>query len=1190
MPDPVDRLPPAFKSGAEGKPIFLDASGRRARRLRWASGVVAIVAALVLVSFVTSLFVLPRLSHMALTGPAGIGQALLGRDVKHGRVAGHALLKRIAADERHNRAKPIADAGAISGAWFAPWEDGALDSFRHHAADLTHVYPTWLELRPDGQDVLTTDWDPTKNPTSAPMEQIARANGVRIVPTLGNATEGVFDPGRIDRMLANPDNQGGPGPDGRSRDVVIDRLIAFVDAHDYAGLQIDFEQLTPERIARLAPWMTRLHARLSAQGKELSMALEVSLSDADIRTLAATVDYAAVMAYDEHGENSLPGPIASAGFVDRELDRFTRLVPANRLILGVGIYGYDWTLGTEEADSITNTEALTTAHGYRPNDAPADVVDFDPVALEPTYSYRDDQGRDHEVWYQDAITVSNAMTMLHGRGLRGASLWALGEEDPTSWTVFGKHAINLAAPAAANAATAALDHVTLGQAIAFTGQGELLTVTDEPRPGQRAVQRDPASGLINDETWSAWPSEWTVRRRGAPDHVLALTFDDGPDPEWTPKILDILKQKGVHATFFMIGDEAVGQPDLVRRVRDEGNEIGNHSFTHPNMAHVGEERVQLELTATDRALESILGRQITLFRPPYNADSEPQSYGEILPIAVASRIGYTTAGESIDPNDWNTIRPNASGQPGGGGTHRLRPDEIIASVLANAQNGHAILLHDAGGDRSATVAALPGLIDALRARGYQLTTIGGLVGQTPDQTMPALKADERTLVAADQAAFGFTHVLGVILFWGFSLAIGLGLLRIITMLGLAAGKRARPLPATPDTAPMRLDVMVAAFNEATVITRTIDSLLVSRDVDIHVLVVDDGSTDATFDVVQSAFGTNPRVSLRRKPNGGKASALNVALADATAAIVVGVDADTQLSPDALSRLAAWFVDPAVGAVAGNVKVGNRQGPGTRFWGGLVTRWQAMEYITSQNIDRRALARLNAVTVVPGAIGAWRTDVLRAVGGYRSDTRAEDMDLTWRVREQGWGIANEPDALAFTEAPDSLGGLLKQRFRWSFGTLQCLWKHRHSVFRFGWFGGFALPSLWLFQIAGQVLAPLIDLQLAIALLSRLLSWLSSLQHSDIQVSPDTTLWLTLSIYAAFTVLEMLAAWIAYGFDRENRRDLWLLPTQRLVYRQIMYVVVWRALERAFTGLGQAWGKLRRTGAVVMDHAEADGGKA
>lgn len=394
------------------------------------------------------------------------------------------------------------------------------------------------------------------------------------------------------------------------------------------------------------------------------------------------------------------------------------------------------------------------------------------------------------------------------------------------------------------------------------------------------------------------------------------------------------------------------------------------------------------------------------------------------------------------------------------------------------------------------------------------------------------------------------------------------------MRALASGKRARPMPTVDGAPAARIDVMVAAYNEVTVIGRTLDSLLASRSVDVRIIVVDDGSTDGTHQAVTAGFGGDPRVVLRRKINGGKASALNMALELVTAEIVVGVDADTQLSPDALSKLAAWFVDPRVGAVAGNVKVGNRRG--------VVTRWQALEYVTSQNVDRRALARLNALTVVPGAIGGWHSDLLKSVGGYRSDTLAEDMDLTWRVREAGWVIANEPD-VAYTEAPSSLGGLLKQRFRWSFGTLQCLWKHRRSLFKHGRFGGFALPSRWLFQIAGQVLAPLIDLQLLTALLTWLLSSLAAMQHANISVSPNSTLWLTLIIYVLFTVLELAAGWIAYGFDREDRRDLWLMPTRRLVYRQIMYVVVWRALERALTGLGQAWGKLRRTGDVVVDEA-------
>jgi cellulose synthase/poly-beta-1,6-N-acetylglucosamine synthase-like glycosyltransferase len=436
--------------------------------------------------------------------------------------------------------------------------------------------------------------------------------------------------------------------------------------------------------------------------------------------------------------------------------------------------------------------------------------------------------------------------------------------------------------------------------------------------------------------------------------------------------------------------------------------------------------------------------------------------------------------------------------------------------------------------------------------------------------MPLIPPQDRKIAAMDNVAFGVKRTFDGVMFWGFSLAIGLGLIRIALMIGLTAQKR-RPRPPLIEGA--SVDVLVAAYNEAAVIDRTVSSLLASQGVSVRVIVVDDGSTDDTYAVVQAAHGADPRVTLLRKPNGGKASALNLALEHARSEVVVGVDADTQLAPNALALLVRWFVDPAIGAVAGNVKVGNRRG--------IVTRWQSVEYITSQNVDRRAMSRLNAITVVPGAIGAYRAEALRQVGGYRSDTLAEDMDLTWRLRIAGWAAQNENDALAYTEAPATLGALMKQRFRWTFGTLQCLWKHRRATFRYGWFGCLALPTLWLFQIAFQVLAPFVDLQLFVAAAARLMSWVATLQHSDVQAAADNTLWLVLAIYLAFFALEMAAGWVAYAFDREDKRELWLLPTQRFVYRQIMYLVVWRALLRALGGVSQGWGKLKRTGSVRME---------
>ncbi len=1122
--------------------------------MRLGAASVALAALLLLVGFIASIAVAPQLSGGGEALVRAHGPWLLRKPERQLIATRKALLARIAADRRarHTRA-PIVPANMIAGAYFAPWQDTGLDSFRLHAGSLTHIYPAWLSLNADGRSLNTDFWRPDRSGSTKDLVLVARSNGVRIVPVVSNAQGGDFDAERLKRMLGDP----------AAAAAVATALSEFVRVNGYQGLQIDFEKLDAALAGRLAPWVSALARTLHAQGEELSVTLEADLDSQAARRLAQGADYAVVMAYDEHENTSGPGAIASAGYVEANLKRFTPLVGASKLLLGVGAYGYDWNVPDTFAEHLTNQQAIALAARFRGQDRPQDVIDFDAGALEPTFQYMDQRGQLHEVWFLDAVTAQNSLTMARSYGLRGAALWSLGQEDPSIWRVFGRRA-----PPHAD-----LHSVVTPEQVGFIGDGELLRVLRHPQPGARAYDTDPASGLITDETYTAYPSGWLVERSGAPDKTIALTFDDGPDPTWTPRILDVLKRHGVKATFFMIGEQVVDFPGVVQRVYAEGHEIGSHSYTHPNMAHTSAERVRLELAATQRAFEAVLGRSVVLFRPPYNADSEPRTYGEIMPIAVAYQAGYVTAGETIDADDWDIFRRGPDGR-----VHKLTGADIDATIMAQLGKGQAVLLHDGGGDRSATLDSLDRLISVLQARGYRFSTVGGLEGHGRDWSMPLLPPSERSIAWMDAMAFAVQRGFNSFVFWGFTAAVALGLARISLMIGLTARIRGAR-PALRDNP--RVDVMVAAYNEAPVIVRTIRSLLRSEGVDLRVIVVDDGSSDGTGDIVAQVFGAQvlgaqPRVRLLRKPNGGKASALNLALTLAEAEVVVGVDADTQLAPDALRLLCRWFADPAVGAVAGNVKVGNR--------GPLVTRWQSLEYITSQNVDRRALSRLNAITVVPGAIGAYRAAALRAVGGWLPDTLAEDMDLTWRLRRAGWIAVNESDAFAYTEAPVTLGGLMRQRFRWSFGTLQCLWKHRWALFRYGWFGGLALPTLWLFQIAAQVLGPLVDLQLLLAVAGRTMAWVASLQHDDVMPTSDTRLWLVLTIYVAFLALEIAAGWIAYTFDEEDKRELWLLPTQRFCYRQIMYIVMWRSLLRALGGASHAWGKMKRTGGVQLHGGE------
>ena len=1127
------------RTRAAQQAVFFDPSGQRSKQLRRVAVVVALFAGLLLVGFVTSLVVSPNVAGFAARHATHTVSPITKRVHKSYVAARKALFQRI---EAHGALKPHASRGghALSAAYFSPWEEAGLDSFRAHADSLDVIFPTWLSLAKDGRGVITDAWDLEKNDTTRKLIEIAQTHHVRIVPVFSNASEGEFDAERVRRMLKDP----------AAGAAVADGLLNFVLSNHYDGLQLDFELIDATTVTELAGWVDSLAARFRQAGKEISTTVELDMSDASVRALTRPVDYAVVMAYDEHENHGGPGAIASADYVEKALKRFVALVGADRLVLGIGNYGYDWKSGTEEGESITNAEAIALAAGYRDEEKPEAVIDFDPSSLNPTFDYVDENSAAHEVWFLDATSTANSMTLARLYGVRGAALWALGMEDPSSWRVFGR----------AGSPDGDLHDVVFPQETQFFGDGDLLHVVRRPEPGSRSYEIDAKTGLITDETYHAYPSGWLVQRSGAPEHTLALSFDDGPDPEWTPQILDILKRYDIKASFFMIGANAAAHPELVQRVFAEGHEIGNHSFTHPNMLHASVERVRLELVACQRALEAVLGRSVTLFRPPFNADSEPRSYGEIMPVSVANEMGYITAGETIDPNDWDL--------------EHVTKDGIVHYVLTHLSLGHAILLHDAGGDRSATVAALEPLILALQQKGYRFTTMGGLAGLSRDQTMPVISASDKPLASVDQVAFSAERIFNAIVFWGFSAAIVLGLARIALMIALALKKPFLP-PAVKGGAEKGEDavtVLIAAYNEEPVIERTIESILASRGVAVSLIVVDDGSADGTADVVRRAFGNDARVTLLSKPNGGKASALNLALASAHTPVVIGVDADTQLDPDAIAKLFRWFADPRVGAVACNVKVGNRDR--------LVTRWQSVEYVVSQNIDRRALARLNAVTVVPGAIGAWRIEALRAAGGFTADTLAEDMDLTWRLRIGGWVIANEDGARAFTEAPASLGALTKQRFRWTFGTLQCLWKHRRALGRYGWFGGLALPSLWLFQILAQLLAPLVDLQLLLALISRISTWIGSLSHSDITPGSDPMVWVVVTVYVAFLVLELAAGYIAYSLDGEPKDDLWLMPTQRVVYRQIMYWVTLRAVIRAFGGLSHGWGKLKRSGSVTL----------
>ena len=1150
-------------------PVFFDPSGKRRGRIKHSSLFFATLATVAGTLFAVSLLAIPFLSagHFSFSHVGRLIPALPHRQTMRERLA---LMKR--RDNEWRNAAAIAAPtlastrngfSPIVAAFYAPWQNTGLASLRRGAKHLTHVMPEWLLLNSAGDGLDLSQYDLLQNPLNAQVKKVAAKNHLALCPLLSNANNENFDAARVQRLLASPVAQ----------KKLISSVRDWLLANKCQGLNLDIENLPPREYSQLARFVALLGQTLHASHLSLSMDLEADLPTESWRALAAPCDFVVLMAYDQHAMTDAAGPVADFDWVSQLVTRAKSAIPARKIVMGLGNYAYDWTLDSKApADSLTYQEALLLAQEAADKVTPEKAIDFDSDSLNATFDYQDEAGKDHQVWMLDAISAFNQWQLSQRAGLRGGALWVLGSEDPSVWDFFRRDAAN------AKTARDAMRTVSFPYEIAFNGQGEILRVGANAKTGERALDFDAKSGLCTDESYRRFPSPVVLQRSGFSRRDLALTFDDGPDPQWTPQILDILQKYSVKASFFLVGDNADKFPSLVRREYSQGHDIGNHTFTHPNLGLVSPRRVELELNATQRSIEGILGRSTRLFRPPYNADAEPQTVGEIAPIQQATDLGYLTVGEYIDPQDWNpnNIAPNGTTMP-------RTAANMIRDIMRGAKlgKGNIILLHDAGGDRSKTLATLNAIIPALQKQGFRFVPVSALVGGR-DAVMPPIDARERAVMAFDSAMFNTIFGLQWLLAVGFIGAIILGLARLALVVPLAvvAHRREYSQRFAADFQPP-VSVVIAAYNEEKTIERTMRSVLQSDYPNLEIIVVDDGSKDGTSRVLAEAFENEPRVVLRRQENGGKAAALNHALSLASGTIAVGFDADTQVAPNAISLLVRHFHDERVAAVAGNVKVGNRDN--------VLTRWQAIEYVTSQNLDRRAYGLLNAITVVPGAIGAWRLSAVREVGGYVTDTLAEDMDLTWRLRRAGWKIVNETGAIAFTEAPDTLGALFKQRFRWAYGTLQCLMKHRRALGSHGVFGTVMLPLVWIFQFLLQWMAPLVDLQLLIAALSTLYTWYwNGTAHGQWAPDPVTLQFLqkTGYFYAVFFAAELAGAFYAVKLDKEDQSLLWWLFWQRVVYRQMLYCVIWKATWTALTGMRQGWNKLARKGSVQMPIAIRD----
>ncbi len=1021
---------------------------------------------------------------------------------------------------------------ALSIGFYANWDQSSFSALKRDLPHLDWIIPTWLSVQ--GSDVgIRNDLD------HRALEAIRAADPSKpIFPMLQNSVEGKWDGAGLARWLADP----------AKRAERLKEIVDFLEFNQLQGLTVDFEEVPDSAQADLKTFLKEMSAAFKPHGWLVLLTVPFDDDSWDYVAYSHLVDFMILMAYDEHWESGSAGSIASQGWFETLLDRRMKDLDPGHTIIALGSYGYDWQVGRPGASDLTFQDSAQLAHK---SDA---EIDFDADAENPHFSYRAKDGTAHDVWFLDAATAFNEIHASDIYQPVGYALWRLGSEDPSVWSVMGR-SYGASAPDA-------LKTIPAGQGVEFENQGEVLHIASEPSNGQRAIELDPETGDIVDENYTVLPTSFVIERFGVQKKKLALTFDDGPDPTYTPQILDILKEKHVRATFFIVGENAGERPDIVQREYDEGHDIGNHTFTHPNVVDLPVGMAKLEINATRRLFEAITGHSMRFFRAPFLGDSDPTTYDELEPVAVAQKMGFVTVGLRIDPDDW--LRPPA----------QTIIDRILKQVadLDPDNAGNVILLHDAGGDRSETVKALPKLIDELRARGYELVPVSELAGLTREQIMPTLPPGMFEPFV-NRSVFFTLGYSGQVLRAMFIGAIWLGFARVLFLSGLGLVHRwqelRRPKPVIAG-APPAVTVIIPAHNEAKVIARSIERILASDYPDLEVIVIDDGSTDGTSPVVAGRFGATPNVKLITIPNGGKANAINRGLAEAKGEIIVALDADTLFEANTISNLARWFEDARIGAVAGNAKVGNRIN--------TVTRWQALEYVSAQNLERRALVALGCITVVPGAVGAWRREALERVGRFPINTLAEDQDLTLAVQKAGYRVIFDSEAVAWTEAPDTIQGLIRQRFRWAYGTLQCLWKHRDATFRprYGTLGLIALPQVWLFQVLLAIMAPLVDFMLVWQILR---TGLDYLQHHD-QYNPDNLL-ITLAYFIAFMATDFAAVALAFIIERnENWRLMLWLGLQRFCYRQILYYVVVKSAITALLGLFVGWGKLDRKATVSI----------
>ena len=593
-----------------------------------------------------------------------------------------------------------------------------------------------------------------------------------------------------------------------------------------------------------------------------------------------------------------------------------------------------------------------------------------------SFQYKDDKNQEHKVLVNDATTTYNLLYNSKSLYKQPVSidLENIGYEEPSTWQIIQSNDNTANKEVLKN-------KLQFETEIDVIGAGVINVLKKNPDYGTREIQF--VGDKIIDVKVSKLPNKAIVSKTGYKNGYIALTFDDGPDPKYTPQILDILKENNIKASFFVLGSNVLDHPELAQRILNEGHLLENHTYTHARLKNAGSQELIDEVESTQNSIKEITNTVPKYFRTPYNDFGNYETNAELQPLRTLDFLNIKTAESDLDSHDYDTQEVS----------------QILNFIKTgfDEKNSSQLLFHDSGGfTREGTVKVLPEVIKFLKEKNLKFVTVEEL----DKVSQSNVKSSFENVKAA---TFGFPKlffmnlvnksdlIFRLLLF----VATTLGVVRFIVLLiGLfkyfsrkkVQFSKIEQLENQPG-----VSVLIPCYNEEKVVCNTIDSILNSDYTNLEVVIIDDCSTDGSLGLIQSEYGKNPRVTILTKANGGKAEALNFGIQQAKYDFLVSMDADTMFLHDTVSRMVVHFSDPKVGGVAGFVEIGNDyfyqkahgESNSTKAKFNWLTTCQRLEYIFGQNFDKQAYDGLGCVIVVPGAIGAWRKQVILDVGDRKS---------------------------------------------------------------------------------------------------------------------------------------------------------------------------------------------------------------